>query len=108
MTDITKLPDQWREDAVEASEKDMIASGLVVASVLATELEAALPVWTKITDDPDTWPKVDSVSMMHSRTKGTIIKENGVEIYDFFMLEYGDITHWRPLTDLDYPPTEDE
>ena len=95
---ITKLPEKWRryENAYAIAEAAYL--------VLANELEDALPVWTRITDDPDTWPKTE---------RGLFFMLAGLEddgekvwqvITDFLDNDYDGCTHWRPLCDIDYPP----
>ena len=71
------------------------------------ELEAALPKWTKMTDDPNTWPPcfIDVlVQYKHFVGSNTSVKSynfpGALGIKDYM----GD--WWRPLCDLDYPPEE--
>lgn len=102
MSDVTKLADDWRKKAGEAHHAGMIAPPLLIANTCARELEAALPKWTEITDDPDTWPddgqKVLALEFGH---RNTVVKR--------FMKKHGRLylkDWWRPLCDLDYPPEQ--
>jgi len=70
------------------------------------DLEAVMPVWTKITDDPDTWPE-DGNYLWAYRSVGV----GGGWLHATFevsmMRVIADMavdTRWRPLTDIDYPP----
>ena len=102
MNDITKLPDKWRVDYAGSI---FIRKG--VAINLLCELEAALPKWTKITDDPMTLPNYCGTWVM------TYSKYNGR-----ISMGFADTDHvrsrpkmykgisWRPLCDLDYPPEQ--
>ena len=106
MTDITKLPDKWREDAVEASEQGLLDSGLCIANTCATMLDESLPPWTEITDDPDTWPVYGTEIVVRWKdhvTKGAYFGKGRI-CYEYLANE--NITTeawWRPLCDLDYP-----
>ena len=103
MNDITKLADDWRKKAGEAHHAGMIAPPLLIANTCARELEAALPKWTEITDDPDTWP---------DRLKRVVFSfSSESHCWIAFMhknpMEDGLVTcYWRPLCDLDYPPEQ--
>ena len=96
--DITKLPDKWRHENLLA--------GFTDNSDHADAMEAALPKWTRITDDPETWPDIQTAILVAdiggNKIQAVLIcRNNMVRRMVFFDCEY---THWRPLTDLDYPP----
>ena len=97
MTDITKLPDKWRKNAVDGSEVKVISNEIYVTNILANELEAALPVWTKITDNPNSWPEVEAEVALEDI--GWIVWP---DLYGTYKVYH--TLHWRPLCDLDYPP----
>ena len=108
MTDILDLPNKWREFKFKAGEVPIgplfgaeYCEALCHASNM---LEAALPVWTLITDNPESLPPVtDNVMFAECR--------NGRWLADVWS---GEITqdarglYWRPLCDLDYPPDTGE
>ncbi len=97
MTNITKLPDKWRKQSKTKS--DVLDN----ISWCADELEAALPKWTKITDDPKTWPeKLDRVVFSFSSESHcwiAFMQRNPAE--DGLLTCY-----WRPLCSVDYPPED--
>jgi len=97
--EITKLADKWRnynyiEDAPVCGD---------CAIELADELEAALPKWTKITDDKS-WPDDGEYLWCYGSDSGGYIHAT----YEICMMRViGDMVsdlYWRPLCDLDYPP----
>ena len=99
MNDITKLPDKWRK----RGRKNMAK----IHYEYAEELESAMPTWTKITDDPDTWPE-DRERVLATRkdVQFDVWHEPAHFIFraEFYRGAVG--TYWRPLCDLDYPPEE--
>lgn len=99
MTDIMKLAENWRDDAVEASEVGLIESGYHVAMVCATSLENALPKWTRITDDEKSRPPRFE-PYLFANDDMPRPKVSGANT----TLWVGD--WWRPLCDLDYPPEQ--
>ncbi|MBU8921805.1 MAG: hypothetical protein KOO63_08295 [Bacteroidales bacterium] len=100
MTDIMKLPSKWREGATVCYD----ANAKFVHERLAGELESALPVWTKITDDPDTWPEQSEDILLSSGVGFLEAGEWGVTIDEGMQKYIG--RYWRPLCDLDYPPKD--
>ena len=90
---IRDLPDKWRNnpdshESAEYQHKD------------AAELQAALPVWTKITEHPATYPDIDGEEVLFWGARWQCL-----EIAEPKYAEIGD--WWRPLCDLDYPPEAD-
>ena len=83
-----------------------VAPGSVIRGLtldlVADRLEAALPTWTKITDDPDTWPdpKIPIMVMPELDDDPIILIGERIETKPKM------ITHWRPLNDNDYPPEQ--
>jgi hypothetical protein len=107
--DVNKLPDEWLKII------DPPFNNYPCAHVLkdcADQLQAALPVWKQITDDPDTWPPIGDF-MLSQDADGPMCVEGS-------SLEYASFVHaertpdddfsifvgrwWRPLCSLDYPP----
>ena len=100
MNDITKLPDKWRQK--RRSELDATNFDLYELADCADELEQALPKWTRITEEPDTWPEDETTVFLSYIANGKRSFEMwGFKDSDNLML-MGD--YWRPLCDLDYPP----
>ena len=95
MTDITKLPDRWRDAAERVNLRGQIFD------TCATELSAALPVWTKITDNPETWPPSDKrVFSFHERLSYGPHTYHQTKVGPSF-----EFTHWRHMCSLDRPPS---
>jgi len=95
----------WRKGRVYVEPDDSISRYPVFAEECADDLEAALPKWTKITDDPDTWPE-DGQRVIHTVVA---IRRDYTYASDFY--DVGAIRHWigrvwRPFCDLDYPPEQ--
>jgi len=89
-----ELPDKWLHDCGE----DWGAFNC------AKDLEAALPVWTRITEDESTWPE-DGQNILYKTKRfippvGTTYRSNGKGMTPHY------IVAWRPLCDLDTPPDE--
>jgi len=106
MTDITKLPDRWRTGKPVRDDERYEIQGYDAYSSeeCADQLEAALPKWTEITDDPTTWPKA-GVWVIIFRSQFPCTTTINHE-----WLERGDYVgnYWRPLIPgLDTPPQED-
>ena len=99
MTDLHKLPDEWREE--EQSINDPHDPYSHALSNCADELEAALPKWTKITDDPKTWPN-DGDWGFFKTWKWYGVHTWFNDEYDNFPKEPA--AWWRPLCSLDFPP----
>jgi len=115
--DITKLADMWRNDEagfrVVTHDKNLSChNGLTCAN----ELESALPKWTRITDDPATWPELDgepTVEIIY-RSPDRFGRPGKLEGFewdqgDTVALMEGDKLKfkggwYRYTTDLDYPP----
>ena len=103
MTDINKLPDEWRE--TEVGEIDFYESNYPAGQSqalhdCADELQAALPKWTKITDDPDTWPVGDE----YMTYNGDNVVHCQVPWESHPLFGYSVLFWWRPLCSLDFPP----
>ena len=105
MTDITKLPDKWLDDFGRGGIPFPLQDAI-------DELREALPTWTRITDEPDTWPeeKTPFVILGASNefsiiradvTHRTIRHEIGRKWQPFWMGAW-----WRPLCSIDYPPED--
>jgi hypothetical protein len=104
---ITKLANKWRDESNIAFENHGEGAAECVQEC-ADELESALPKWTRITDDPATWPeagqKVFFCDFIDSDDNEDV---RGVTCFpnkEFVSQWIGD--YWRPLTDLDYPPEQ--
>ena len=100
MTDITKLPDEWRDRCPKGS------GWFKFVHECADQLEAALPKWTRVTDDPDTWPENNNSTILVAEFI-TI----GRQIYTWESCNLRGNNnlfpiYWRPLCDLDHPPED--
>ena len=109
MIDITKLPDRWRDGKpTRYVERDNSVSfdPKRTSDVCADELEAALPKWTKITDEDIT---EDPIILYGERGSISYTSESdlfsGAPLSGPWLRHCG-YTHWRPLCDLDYPPEQ--
>ena len=100
---ITKLADKWRKEAKNHIEEDeanrMYSAALNQA---ATDLWADLPTWTRITDDPDTWPEMAQEVIW----TGKLTSRPNISTFFGFDADWYRI-YWRPLCDLDYPPEQE-
>ena len=116
MTDITKLPDYYRALS-DTYLKPLAEYGNDMPQFLlrqfADELEAALPVWTKITDHPDTWPPTNGASVISSEWSEAyqqwnhrLVTFSVDDALHSFEHEVRGMFCWRPLCDLDYPPKD--
>jgi hypothetical protein len=110
---ITKLPDRWRDAAQRVNLRGQIFD------TCATELEAALPQWTRITGDHEA-----SLIIGEAYWCDCLEDFNQICIFTGSETVDGESAHWfqsqitdryvcvnscRPLCDLDYPPgNEDE
>jgi len=112
MTDLTKLADEWRE----LKDKVLTPRNIII-NRMSDQLEAALPKWVKITDDPDTLPPPNKRIMTTSLLcDGEWSEQHIFEpipthwIYDVDHIarDYLIGTHWRPLCSIDYPPDTGE
>ena len=106
MTKITKLPNDWRSIIPKEHDGgDLVWTAAVITGMehAADQLEVALPTWTKITDQEDTWPPIDSEVMYASWYDGWNIANGWVEFTS--LDDMGD--YWRPLCDLDCPPKDE-
>ena len=95
---IKSLPEKWRDNRSESSVHGHRYD-------CANDLEAALPIWTCITDNPDTWPE-QGQDILYSIGEGWLeVGEWNVrpEKIDKYIDNY-----WRPFCDLDYPPEDIE
>ena len=103
MTDITKLPDEWNNIA-DCPRTTLDAAATFIDC--ADKLEAALPKWTRVTDDPDTWPENNNSTILVAEFI-TI----GRQIYTWESCNLRGNNnlfpiYWRPLCDLDHPPED--
>lgn len=105
MKNLTELSAEWRK-------ANRILSYQKGLDDCADQLDAALPKWTKITDDPETWPKEGQHFMRSEYAKsfeGWSIPESDTFCTETFKYDYvmfvGDM--WRPLCSIDYPPKAD-
>ncbi len=110
MTNITLLPAKWRMQVNFTKEPALINFELKDA---AAELQAALPVWTKITDEPESRPAMGQeylmIDVLQSKPFGSWFdKWDGNFPLQATIEEYqrGSVFWWRPLCDLDYPPED--
>ena len=76
----------------------------------ADELRAALPVWTKITDDLGSMPKEATheyavfYNFENGRGRLYVYKtSHALAMYSGWKTF---ASHWRPITDIDYPPEQ--
>ena len=92
---IKSLMDDWRENWLDVN-----------GASCADELEAAMPVWTKITNDPDTWPKYGLEVMFYGNPMGEPKRYLGYFAADDQTFSYLKGAYWRPLCDLDHPPED--
>lgn len=103
--DITKLGDYWRGEESRL-EKMFFSLG---GDTCADELEDALPKWTEITDNPDTWPAIQVLVLVASLDKSVnqdvLIFRNQM-VRSMFFKDYENYTHWRPLCSIDHPPKD--
>ena len=103
MTDIAKLPDKWRKGKMYVERDDSISRYPAFAKECADDLEAALPVWTKITDDPDTSPEdVDCLAIWSHMDITEQLFFHAVK----GKFKPNKLTYWRPLCSIDYPPED--
>ena len=96
MTDITKLPDEWI--AQYGGFPDLHTREC------AEELEQALPVWTRITEDESTWPE-GLVIVSSKNMDGEMDAYIGKPCDDYsYVAKLSMTVHWRPLCSIDTPP----
>ena len=109
--------------------EQLLSEGLLDRALKAErELDTSLAAykWTRITDDPDTWPEHNTAILVftNQRTEemmdGSQRKLPRIRIAErsrgyssrnhvvFYGILRAKVTHWRPLTSIDYPPTGDE
>ena len=74
----------------------------------ADELRAALPVWTKITDDPDTWPEDGNYLWAYRSVDGDWLHATFEVSMMRVVADMAVDTRWRPLADIDYPPENED
>lgn len=67
----------------------------------ADELEAKLPVWTKITEDEATWP--DGQALIYFEGDISLVDGKYMGAQDHL---HQWASHWRPLCDIDTPLKE--
>ena len=102
---IKSLPDKWRKGKMYVEPDDSISRYPAFAKECADDLEAALPVWTKIEwigdyVDPETLPPEDMTVLWGNVDDGY---NNLSELWQLPPKRITDYTHWRPLCDLDTP-----
>ena len=99
---IRALADKWRgNEKPQCVEERAYNDG---QQNCAFDLEAALPQWTQITDDPATWPTLETEILMASWYDGWNYESYTVKCFKIFKDELGE--WWRPLCDLDHPPEQ--
>ena len=97
--DIPRLPDEWYNTPPAEA-------GIRPLHYCANQLEAALPKWTKITDDPATWPE-DWQQVLIFYPEKEFPDHKKYYIGEFVRQAGGHIgSYWRPLCSLDTPPEE--
>ena len=94
MTDLTKLANEWSDP------NTYIPNGCECAA----ELRAALPKWTRITDDEATWPIAGSryFRMVDGCLTDCLAPKEGFTICPYWIIE------WRPACGFDNPPPEEK
>ena len=117
MKDITKLPDKWCEPAPFMDGAGALSLGYNKGRRdCAMDIISALPKWTKISDDPDTWPPIMNENLpikgMFVAQPESTAEHEYIPTFTWFdeddMIGAGDWigTWWRPLCDLDCPPKD--
>jgi len=113
MTDLSKLADKLRKFRYKPDDQligPLYAAGAYDAYAdAANAIEAALPEWTKITADPDTWPPIGPAFIAQpENTKKytydpvfTSFDEQDTQNINGWIDAW-----WRPLCSLDYPPDQ--
>ena len=111
---IGNLLDKWRESALVAQAAGY--SGLAEGKCeCADELEAALPKWTRITNDPETLPPAGRPIMtIQVSWDGAWYEQNILTPLLTHWMYDKDLpasdravgTYWRPLCGIDYPPEQ--
>lgn len=109
MTDLMKLPDDWREASkrLDLCIDLCLPDACVIYPQCADELEAALPVWTKITDSLDTLPgacDTDVLVAEYIQGEWHLYMWTGNDLLDTGAGPFP--ICWRPLTGIDYPPED--
>ena len=97
----------WQESTpVDYNEWDLETVADCDAFLTIALERIALPLWTKITDDPNTWPRVTEEVMLvkldsiFSVWHEPVIRSwGGPKTYNLG-------SYWRALGPFDYPPTE--
>ena len=114
-TKLQGLIDKWREYRGDYTDEELTDYGKTTVhthELLATELENALPKWTRITEDEATWPEQSNDVLLSVGVGFLEAGEWGVQVNDSAAPMDKSIQryigrYWRPLYDLDYPPQED-
>lgn len=94
---IRDLPDKWRDDEENIGGVNFFRSGYDCAK----ELQAALPQWTRITENEATWPAEDWDTVVWYSDE-----DNSHAMGPIPFVDVGRFTHWRPLVDIDFPPDD--
>jgi hypothetical protein len=114
MTDLTKLPDEWRDEAKnnDPHKADVYQYTLGYNDALlgiANDMIIALPVWVRITDDESTWPEIDVFVLMCPESSSDFAYLPVIGAFDAGDAKIIDSwtgTWWRPLIAIDYPPEQ--
>ena len=105
MTDIIGLPDKWRKPT--GSTDNDYDKG---QNYCAAELEAALPTWTKITDDPDSKPPKNVPVLVADPRDGAPFVNTFNGDWCLYRDDYSGVyigSSWRPLIrGIDTPEDE--
>ena len=101
MTKLTELPKKWREDEGPYFDPYTYHDGITCAA----QLEATLPVWTKITKDKSTWPEEDIMVMFYSPGGNFRSYPWCDEWNSTCGIPYSQLNvYWRPMCSIDFPP----
>jgi len=111
---IRELPDRLRVPIDQGLHDigDIQQAGFVLGLKAAADLlEKELPVWTKMTEDEGTWPEDAQLVLARGQSgqfgMQDIISGNDL-LYYWKATKFSGTYHWRPLCDLDRPPTTNE
>lgn len=93
---IRGLIKHWMEDIDHCRKANCPPTSMEVA---ADQLAQTIPVWTRITEDESTWPALWEDVVWYND------KDDDHEI-THMNFDVDEMTHWRPLCDIDYPPED--
>ena len=92
---LTELPDKWRNQTINPNMDEFDC---------AAQLEAALPVWTKITKDKSTQPEEGSRNMFASPGGNFRSYPWCDEWNSTCGIPYSQLNvYWRPMCSIDFP-----